>query len=107
MSELAQNFIDYDRGQPWRVMIKDCPSNGKPIAVFYDRRHVRERWPEGQPASYYYVETLIDSGDEDSIWTSYQPLSWFSLDGGVPSWSLSGSCCREIGAWLESVAVKV
>ncbi len=100
--------IVYDRStqQAWAIRLvlageaygKDnCLTHDKaePLVEFYDTRH-----PEtdlGQFVSRYYLSTLLERALTDGL----------CLQGGVPSWSVSGEAMHEVQRWLKAYAMRL
>ena len=67
-----------------------------PLVEFYDLRWTAKFGPEGQFVARYFLKTLLDDGAR---------LRAFGLDmdGGVPSWKLSGAEVAEALAFAAGV----
>tara|TARA_R100000700_G_C3149667_1_gene128742 strand:- start:449 stop:766 length:318 start_codon:yes stop_codon:yes gene_type:complete len=50
------------------------------IVTFHDSKHTDKDWPNGQPVSGYYVQTLLE--DRDQL-----EEGGLNLHGGVEAWS--------------------
>lgn len=63
----------------------------EPMVEFFDTRYTHE--PLGQFVSRYYLSTLLDRQADVGL----------SLDGGVPSWSVSAEAMNVVYQWLRAV----
>ena len=89
-----------DRGMIWAVRIvrkggkyglNFCLEHDKddPLVEFYDCRYEFTNY--GQFVSRYYISTLIEGDQSRGL----------NLDGGVPSWQISGEAMLRVRAWLQ------
>lgn len=99
-------FHDDDSGTSWCVLVvykgerygRDLVlvhKDANPLVEFYDTRG--ELTALGQFVSRYYRSTLLAGAAEAGL----------NLDGGVPSWQVSGECMARVRRWLhEHVALE-
>lgn len=76
--------------------------NGLPMVEFYDTSQDPKKFPGGQFVSRYYASTMlgIDGYGRDVRVTAEQGRA-FSLQGDIPSWTVSPEELSKVGAWLE------
>ena len=80
--------------------INDCQlyGHGLPLVEFYDMTKDTEQG--GQFVSRYYMSTLLGM---DESGTPLSDMRSFSLDGGVPSWTVAGTDLQNVTDWLNTV----
>lgn len=94
-----------DGGRPWtaRLVFKGMAygldfklvhDKDEPLVEFYDARH--EHTPYGQFVSRYYAETLLEGYEKG------RTAGGICLDGGVPSWNLSGAALGRVLDWVRA-----
>lgn len=77
----------------------DCREfgHGLPLVEFYDMTQDPAEFPDGQFVSQYYMSTLLGMG---SPLNSIENMQAFSLDGGVPSWTIKGDDVQKVYSYL-------
>jgi len=68
------------------------------IITFHDSRHTDKDWPNGQPVSGYYVQTLLE--DRDQL-----EQGGLNLDGGVEAWSASPGEMQKVFELIDNESV--
>ena len=79
--------------------INDCQlyGHGLPLVEFYDMTKDTEQG--GQFVSRYYMSTLLGM---DESGAPLSDMRSFSLDGGVPSWTVAGTDLQNVTDWLNT-----
>ena len=79
--------------------INDCQlyGHGLPLVEFYDMTKDTEQG--GQFVSRHYMSTLLGM---DESGTPLSDMRSFSLDGGVPSWTVAGTDLQNVTDWLNT-----
>lgn len=73
--------------------------HGLPLVEFYDVSQDPARFPGGQFVSRYYMGTLL--GMDSHYDTPISEMRAFTLDCGIPSWTVSGDDLKRVAGWLE------
>lgn len=72
---------------------------GLPMVEFFDISQDPARFPGGQfTGGRYYMPTLMGFGINDCLPSERSSLC---LDGGVPSWRVTGEDWKQVAGWLE------
>lgn len=73
-----------------------------PLVEFYDTSQDAARFPDGQFVSRYYMTDLLE---DDSIAVSIDTMlkngNQFSLDGGIPAWTVEGDDLAKVNDFLK------
>lgn len=73
-----------------------------PLVEFYDTSQDAARFPGGQFVSRYYMTDLLE---DDSIAVSLDTMlkngNQFSLDGGIPAWTVEGDDLAKVNDFLK------
>ena len=73
-----------------------------PLVEFYDTSQDAARFPGGQFVSRYYMTDLLE---DDSIAVSFDTMlkngNQFSLDGGIPAWTVEGDDLAKVNDFLK------
>lgn len=73
-----------------------------PLVEFYDTSQDAARFPVGQFVSRYYMTDLLE---DDSIAVSIDTMlkngNQFSLDGGIPAWTVEGDDLAKVNDFLK------
>lgn len=73
-----------------------------PLVEFYDTSQDAARFPGGQFVSRYYITDLLE---DDSIAVSLDTMlkngNQFSLDGGIPAWTVEGDDLAKVNDFLK------
>lgn len=73
-----------------------------PLVEFYDTSQDAARFPGGQFISRYYMTDLLE---DDSIAVSLDTMlkngNQFSLDGGIPAWTVEGDDLAKVNDFLK------
>lgn len=73
-----------------------------PLVEFYDTSQDAARFPGGQFVSRYYMTDLLE---DDSIAVSLDTMlkngNQFSLDGGIPAWTVEGDGLAKVNDFLK------
>lgn len=73
-----------------------------PLVEFYDTSQDAARFPGGQFVSRYYMTDLLE---DDSIAVSIDTMlkngNQFSLDGGIPAWTVEGDDLAKVNDFLK------
>ena len=73
-----------------------------PFVEFYDTSQDAARFPGGQFVSRYYMTDLLE---DDSIAVSLDTMlkngNQFSLDGGIPAWTVEGDDLAKVNDFLK------
>lgn len=73
-----------------------------PLVEFYDTSQDATRFPGGQFVSRYYMTDLLE---DDSIAVSIDTMlkngNQFSLDGGIPAWTVEGDDLAKVNDFLK------
>lgn len=73
-----------------------------PLVEFYDTSQDTARFPGGQFVSRYYMTDLLE---DDSIAVSLDTMlkngNQFSLDGGIPAWTVEGDDLAKVNDFLK------
>lgn len=79
--------------------INDCQlyGHGLPLVEFYDMTKNTEQ--DGQFVSRYYMSTLLGMDESD---IPLSDMKAFSLDGGVPAWTVAGTDLQNVTDWLNT-----
>lgn len=79
--------------------INDCQlyGHGLPLVEFYDMTKNTEQG--GQFVSRYYMSTLLGMDESD---IPLSDMKAFSLDGGVPAWTVAGTDLQNVTDWLNT-----
>lgn len=79
-----------------------------PLVEFYDTSQDAARFPGGQFVSRYYMTDLLE---DDSIAVSLDTMlkngNQFSLDGGIPAWTVEGDDLAKVNAFLKETCKEV
>ena len=79
-----------------------------PLVEFYDTSQDAARFPGGQFVSRYYMTDLLE---DDSIAVSIDTMlkngNQFSLDGGIPAWTVEGDDLAKVNAFLKETCKEV
>lgn len=79
-----------------------------PLVEFYDTSQDAARFPGGQFVSRYYMTDLLE---DDSIAvfldTMLKSGNPFSLDGGIPAWTVEGDDLAKVNAFLKETCKEV
>jgi hypothetical protein len=97
---IIKKFVDPENSQPWTVVIQDPEYKQEPIVRWYDGRYPHKKEGKivlGQFVSSYYITTML--GDE--FGARLGDSGGLCLDGGVPDWSVSQECAKEVADFLE------
>lgn len=79
-----------------------------PLVEFYDTSQDAARFPGGQFVSRYYMTDLLeDNSIAVSIDTMLKNGNQFSLDGGIPAWTVEGDDLAKVNAFLKETCKKV
>lgn len=76
---------------------EECLIHGKddPLVEFYDKRYPHTQY--GQFVSRYYASTLAEMRDDGSA---------FSLDGGIPEWTVPASDVGKVIAFASGAIAR-
>ena len=93
----------YGRGDVLTYEKEDADKHGSglPLVEFYDISQNPVSFPGGQFVSRYYMDTLLGT-DSHKLGVPLRDMQAFSLDGGIPSWTVSGDDLKRVSAWLDS-----
>lgn len=73
-----------------------------PLVEFYDTSQDAARFPGGQFVSRYYMTDLLE---DDSVAVSIETMlkngNQFSLDGGIPAWTVEGDDLAKVNDFLK------
>tara|TARA_R100001509_G_scaffold165213_1_gene145785 strand:- start:114 stop:533 length:420 start_codon:yes stop_codon:yes gene_type:complete len=100
---IIKKFVDPETNQPWTVLIqgpKEDAYKQEPIVIWYDGRYPHDKEGKivlGQCVSGYYITTML--GDE--FGARLGDSGGLCLDGGIPDWSVSQECAKEVADFLE------
>ena len=97
---IIKKFVDPETNQPWTVVIKDEDPIQEPTVRWYDNRYPHDKEGKivlGQFVSSYYITTML--GDE--FGARLGDSGGLCLDGGIPDWSVSQECAKEVADFLE------
>lgn len=73
-----------------------------PLVEFYDTSQDAARFPDGQFVSRYYMTDLLeDNSIATSIDTMLKNGNQFSLDGGIPAWTVEGDDLAKVNDFLK------
>lgn len=73
-----------------------------PLVEFYDTSQDATRFPGGQFVSRYYMTDLLeDNSIAVSIDTMLKNGNQFSLDGGIPAWTVEGDDLAKVNDFLK------
>lgn len=73
-----------------------------PLVEFYDTSQDAARFPDGQFVSRYYMTDLLeDNSIAVSIDTMLKNGNQFSLDGGIPAWTVEGDDLAKVNDFLK------
>lgn len=73
-----------------------------PLVEFYDTSQDAARFPGGQFVSRYYMTDLLeDNSIAVSIDTMLKNGNQFSLDGGIPAWTVEGDDLAKVNDFLK------
>lgn len=73
-----------------------------PLVEFYDTSQDATRFPGGQFVSRYYVTDLLeDNSIAVSLDTMLKNGNQFSLDGGIPAWTVEGDDLAKVNDFLK------
>lgn len=75
--------------------------SGLPLVEFYDTSQDPVTFPGGQFVSRYYMDTLLGT-DSLKLGVPIRDMSAFSLDGGIPAWTVSGDDLKRVADWLDA-----
>ena len=79
-----------------------CIRDSYPLVEFYDTSQDAARFPDGQFVSRYYMTDLLE---DDSIAVSLDTMlkngNQFSLDGGIPAWTVEGDDLAKVNDFLK------
>lgn len=79
-----------------------------PLVEFYDTSQDAARFPGGQFVSRYYMTDLLeDNSIAVSIDTMLKSGNPFSLDGGIPAWTVEGDDLAKVNAFLKETCKEV
>jgi hypothetical protein len=79
-----------------------------PLVEFYDTSQDAARFPGGQFVSRYYMTDLLeDNSIAVSIDTMLKNGNQFSLDGGIPAWTVEGDDLAKVNAFLKETCKEV
>lgn len=79
-----------------------------PLVEFYDTSQDAARFPGGQFVSRYYMTDLLeDNSIAVSLDTMLKNGNQFSLDGGIPAWTVEGDDLAKVNAFLKETCKKV
>ena len=79
-----------------------------PLVEFYDTSQDAARFPGGQFVSRYYMTDLLeDNSIAVSLDTMLKNGNPFSLDGGIPAWTVEGDDLAKVNAFLKETCKKV
>lgn len=82
----------------------DRYGSGLPMVEFYDTSQDPTRFPGGQFVSRYYMDTLLGT-DSLKLGVPLRDMQAFSLDGGVPAWTVSGDDLKRVAEWLDAASL--
>ena len=105
---IIKKFVDPETNQPWTVFIQDPNKDDyqtpclrhEPTVKWYDGRYPHDKEGKivlGQFVASYYITTML--GDE--FGARIGDSGGLCLDGGVPDWSVSQECAKEVADFLE------
>lgn len=73
-----------------------------PLVEFYDTSQDAARFPDGQFVSRYYMTDLLeDNSIAVSLDTMLKNGNQFSLDGGIPAWTVEGDDLAKVNDFLK------
>lgn len=73
-----------------------------PLVEFYDTSQDAARFPDGQFVSRYYMTDLLeDNSTAVSLDTMLKNGNQFSLDGGIPAWTVEGDDLAKVNDFLK------
>ena len=79
-----------------------------PLVEFYDTSQDATRFPGGQFVSRYYMTDLLeDNSIAVSLDTMLKNGNQFSLDGGIPAWTVEGDDLAKVNAFLKETCKEV
>ena len=79
-----------------------------PLVEFYDTSQDTARFPGGQFVSRYYMTDLLeDNSIAVSLDTMLKNGNQFSLDGGIPAWTVEGDDLAKVNAFLKETCKEV
>lgn len=84
----------------------DKHGSGLPLVEFYDISQNPVSFPGGQFVSRYYMDTLLGT-DSLKLGVPLRDMQAFSLDCGVPAWTVSGDDLKRVSAWLDAAHVRL
>lgn len=92
----------YGRGDALTYEQNDADKygSGLPLVEFYDLSQNAVNFPGGQFVSRYYMNTLLGT-DSLNLSVPLRDMQAFSLDGGIPSWTVSGNDLKRVSNWLD------
>ena len=92
----------YGRGDALTYEQNDADKygSGLPLVEFYDISQNAVNFPGGQFVSRYYMNTLLGT-DSLNLSVPLRDMQAFSLDGGIPSWTVSGNDLKRVSNWLD------
>lgn len=90
-------YKDFDAGAPAAAHRASYP-----LVEFYDTSQDAARFPGGQFVSRYYMTDLLeDNSIAVSIDTMLKNGNQFSLDGGIPAWTVEGDDLAKVNDFLK------
>lgn len=89
-------------GEPTVTQVFSAHRASYPLVEFYDTSQDAARFPGGQFVSRYYMTDLLE---DDSIAVSLDTMlkngNQFSLDGGIPAWTVEGDDLAKVNDFLK------
>lgn len=96
------NDLSYDELNAYSGAPAAAHRASYPLVEFYDTSQDAARFPGGQFVSRYYMTDLLE---DDSIAVSLDTMlkngNQFSLDGGIPAWTVEGDDLAKVNDFLK------
>ena len=96
------NDLSYDELNAYSGAPAAAHRASYPLVEFYDTSQDAARFPGGQFVSRYYMTDLLE---DDSIAVSIDTMlkngNQFSLDGGIPAWTVEGDDLAKVNDFLK------
>lgn len=102
--DFSTTFVSGPRafGEPTVTQVFSAHRASYPLVEFYDTSQDAARFPGGQFVSRYYMTDLLeDNSIAVSIDTMLKNGNQFSLDGGIPAWTVEGDDLAKVNDFLK------
>lgn len=104
LTEAFSETADYKVDDNYHALLSWLPDHTEWLeqAEFYDTSQDAARFPDGQFVSRYYMTDLLeDNSTAVSLDTMLKNGNQFSLDGGIPAWTVEGDDLAKVNDFLK------